>query len=381
MLMALPALELLDLNGSVVAQMPPGQVLVMNIAAIIWLLRQKLCGLQLLWFVVTLVWIACLVVSRRQIEGNLWSSLQAIGIVIVALLLTKYVKRDAPRYEKYLAVSFAIAVPALSLPAAIQSMVEAISQLPVVYDRLLFRFDSDLGLGWISSFAVIMNYNFVFRSLFVFNYNFQVMWIFLAAFSESFYAPPGRNTILLMNMWLGYAGFFLYCIMPAVGPAVFFEALFPAHLPAAGILAAVPVVDKIVGFRNAMPSLHAAASLLIWRGLRHSPCWHRSLGLCLIISTLVSTLGLGEHYAVDWVAAFPVVLWARGLSTLWVPVRVPERRNAILVGVLLTAGWVAVVRYGDIGLDAPWLIRSLALLSILLPALLDHRLARIGDRI
>ncbi len=285
-------------------------------------------------------------------------------------------RRDAPHYEKFIALASAFMLPTLSLPAAYQSMVQAIFQLPVVYDRLLFRFDSDLGLGWIAVFATIMNYSWAGRAFFIFNYNFQILWIVAAAVSETFYARPGRNMILLANMWLGYAGFMLYFLMPAVGPAAFFGGLFPAHLPAVDSLAAVPVVDKIIGFRNAMPSLHAAASLLIWLGLRHSPWWHRFLAGCLVVSTLVSTLGLGQHYAVDWVAALPLVLWARGVSTIWLPLRQAARCDAIIAGITLTAGWVLVVRYGQFGLDNAWIIRALALLSVAVPLLLERRLHR-----
>ncbi len=71
MLIALPAVEILDFIYSGAPQMPPGQVIVVNIAAITYLVRQKRYGLPLLWFVISLLWISALMVAHRQMAGNL----------------------------------------------------------------------------------------------------------------------------------------------------------------------------------------------------------------------------------------------------------------------------------------------------------------------
>jgi hypothetical protein len=110
--------------------------------------------------------------------------------------------------------------------------------------------------------------------------------------------------------------------------------------------------------------------------LRESPLWHRAVGAVVALCIMFSTLALGQHYAVDLIAAFPLVLLARGVCAIYLPVSLPARRNAILAGGILIGLWVLAVRGGPVSLALPGLIRLLACLSVAVPILLERRLAK-----
>lgn len=110
-------------------------------------------------------------------------------------------------------------------------------------------------------------------------------------------------------------GVFIYLIVPAVGPKVAFGARWPYHMPVdAAALSArhsiLPLISRNSP-RNCMPSLHAAWGLaLAFSG------WELGIGWGILfsfisLSIIAATLGLGEHYVVDLIVAFPftVALW------------------------------------------------------------------------
>jgi len=110
--------------------------------------------------------------------------------------------------------------------------------------------------------------------------------------------------------------------------------------------------------------------------LRESPLWHRAIGAVVVLCIVTSTLALGEHYAVDLIAAFPLVLLVRGVSATYFPLNLPARRDAILAGGILIGMWVLTVRYGPVSLELPEFIRILACLSLIVSILLERRLAK-----
>ena len=89
-----------------------------------------------------------------------------------------------------------------------------------------------------------------------------------------------------------------------------------------------------------MPSLHVAWALLVywlWRSSR----W-RWIVLAYLLLTMLATLGGGEHYLVDVVAAFPFALavWAL-CGTPWLP----ERALTLVSGLLGLLLWIAAIRF------------------------------------
>ena len=104
--------------------------------------------------------------------------------------------------------------------------------------------------------------------------------------------------------------------------------------------------------RNCMPSLHTAWALLLWwhsRWLR--PELRIAAGFWLGF-TILATLGFGAHYAFDVIVAFPSTLACRAACT-----RAAGRWWTVAWGILLTATWLMLLRYGL------WLLTESSLLT------------------
>ncbi len=94
-----------------------------------------------------------------------------------------------------------------------------------------------------------------------------------------------------------------------------------------------------------MPSLHMAWAVLLWWYARGLSWWTRVIALAFVVFTILSTLGLGEHYFVDLVVAFPFALMIRALFLFSFPWRNKERASAFLVGISGTFTWLGLLRF------------------------------------
>jgi PAP2 superfamily len=139
----------------------------------------------------------------------------------------------------------------------------------------------------------------------------------------------------------GVAAYLLYNLLPATGPHYVFGALFPDRLP--NPAAASPHLVAVgEAARNAVPSMHLACALLIFWACRNLPRWTKAAAGIYLVLTILATLGFGEHYVVDLVAAVP---YALAVHAVCLPGPSPARRDAILLGILLTLGWVLSLRF------------------------------------
>ncbi len=172
-----------------------------------------------------------------------------------------------------------------------------------------------------------------------------------AAFLYGAYRVRTRQPLAVLALFLTMmaAGLLEYVIFPAVGPGYAFRQSYPFRLPdLAGLTvgSAVPLMTIPVGARNCMPSLHFAGALVVWWSSRIWSGWGRLLAFVFLLGTVVSTLGLGEHYVADLVAAFPFALM---LQAGWT--HVPDsarhtRQAAFWIGCVLTVAWPLLLRYG-----------------------------------
>jgi hypothetical protein len=108
-----------------------------------------------------------------------------------------------------------------------------------------------------------------------------------------------------------------YMFLPASGPAYVFSG-WPLVLPPNGlhiIFSSAPP--------NCFPSNHMSiailATLAVWR-------WRvgRILGCTHIPLTIIGTLGLGEHYTIDLIAAVPYavcIFWVASKVVVWLPIQ------------------------------------------------------------
>ena len=134
----------------------------------------------------------------------------------------------------------------------------------------------------------------------------------------------------------GAAAYLLYNLLPACGPHYVFGSAFPNAMPDS---AAVKLVLAPVGeaARNAVPSMHIACAVLIWWSCEALPRWVRWAAALYLALTVLATLGFGEHYVVDLVAALPYAMALVAICN--------RRAGAAAVGVALTLAWLAALRF------------------------------------
>jgi len=188
----------------------------------------------------------------------------------------------------------------------------------------------------------------------------------------------GKNAfpVMLALLVTGPMGVLYYNMVPAAGPAHLFAHNFPWH-PFTIEQARNMVLDTVpvIGARNAIPSLHMAWVLLVWWNSRGLSRWIRGIALAFVIFTVMATMGLGEHYFVDLVVAFPFGLMVQALCQYRLPFATGARRAAFLFGVFASLTWMGMVSFATavfwISPLVPWLA---VLATIGISSLLAHRL-------
>jgi hypothetical protein len=170
---------------------------------------------------------------------------------------------------------------------------------PVVYDQWFFVADTWLGspswrlgqvlatyplLGWMAKFSYASSFYMTVFAVIV------TMVSQGVARGWKCFATVTSQTILA---WPFYEMF------PACGPVYAFSG-FPWHIPKL----VAPHVMRLNAYPNCMPSVHMTSALMFgfflgrWRVGR----WLGSVNVAL---TVLATLGLGEHYLIDLLAALP----------------------------------------------------------------------------
>jgi hypothetical protein len=161
------------------------------------------------------------------------------------------------------------------------------------YDWLLYRADRSLGLD-AQAFAAYCYATPWARSLLTVVYC-SLPLVFALAWLLS-----GRPTCMLRAVvFSALAAFVIYAVVPACGPGHVFAG-YPFTTPQMSRYSLIPATA-----RNAFPSLHLCWALLIQMNARGR--WLRVLLILFVILTGFATVGGGEHYFVDLVAAVPLV--------------------------------------------------------------------------
>jgi len=95
-----------------------------------------------------------------------------------------------------------------------------------------------------------------------------------------------------------------YSLCPATGPKYAFATLWPYSEPAM----LHPRADAVQGALNCMPSGHLIGALLFYWFSKTCNKYVRLAYAVFLGLTFLATLGLGEHYWIDLIAAVPVAL-------------------------------------------------------------------------
>ena len=218
---------------------------------------------------------------------------------------------------------------------------------PKTLDMFLFNFDASLGVQ--PSFKAGQ---FVLRSrwltrialLFYLALPIPVMLVYAQQLVRR---RNAAMTVFLGFFMAGPVAVVFYNLFPACGPIYLFGSRFPFAPPSALQFKEMLVQPVLVsGARNAFPSLHLAWVVLAWwyaEGLSH---WTKLFLVLFLAGTLLAILGLGEHYFIDLIAAFPFALMIHAGCALNIPWTDRHRLIPLLSGTLLLLGWIGLLRFG-----------------------------------
>ena len=173
----------------------------------------------------------------------------------------------------------------------------------------------------------------------------------------------GLLRAILLAAAVGYA---LYHVYPVVGPGPLFGARFPYGIASlAGPPQRLIDVTAIADPRNCMPSLHVGWALLIYWHARALGGPARAAGAFWLVSTIIATLAMGQHYLVDLVVAVPFAALIDALAGGGAPPRKISARGQLIAttGVLL-AVWYAILFLAPPGASGGLLVRLLALATV-----------------
>lgn len=152
---------------------------------------------------------------------------------------------------------------------------------------------------------------------------------------------------LAVLLLAGGVGGVLYNVVPATGPLYAFAHDFPWHyVPYKDLgsfaLEKMPIPAGIP--RNGMPSLHVAWVILLCWNSRKLPAWFRVAMVSYALTTVVATLGSGQHYLMDLVVSVPFALAVQaGASRMFYRRRLAA---SLVIGTGLTFAWLILIRFG-----------------------------------
>jgi hypothetical protein len=191
-----------------------------------------------------------------------------------------------------------------------------------------------------------------------------------------------RRVVSVLPLFLSLmaTGAVMYTIYPAIGPALAFAKLFPWNPPALSQITIQPMTVRDFA-RNCMPSLHLAGALGVWWNSRLWARWGRLLAGLFLCATIFATLALGEHYLIDLVVAVPFMMALQAAWTVSVPLAESRRRRALIVGTLLSALWIALLRYGlPLFFVSPMIPWGLIILTVSWSFVLEIQLSALGGK-
>lgn len=193
-------------------------------------------------------------------------------------------------------------------------MVLTVDLYPATLDVQAFLADEKLGGQWSFVLGRFLDEAPVLRIICLAIYNTLPLLFILVLVMElrSPKAPPVE--IFLPYLAAGLAGYALSMAFPVICPAFFFPDAWPHTTPSAAALVASPPVPEPTA-RTGMPSLHTAWVLLAFWHARPLGRRVRLLAGTYVVFTLLATLGLGQHYVVDLIVAFPFVLAVQAACT------------------------------------------------------------------
>jgi spermidine synthase len=238
---------------------------------------------------------------------------------------------------------------------------------PTTYDFAAYKFDLSMGMDFSSQLATLSTIFPLLEDLN--NRSYAILPHTISILYGLYVAKTEKIPInVLVVIFISTCGaIVLYHLIPVAGPKFAFWAmgqtdgvaqnLFPTNMPSLEVLESIApqgfgITPPYIPFkdgvslvpRNAIPSMHFGWALILWLiSLRHSMPTKILFGSLLIL-TIISTLGLGEHYLIDLVIAVPLILFAFALCDNF-----SDRKKKYITlfwGLTLTIFWCLYIRFG-----------------------------------
>lgn len=317
------------------------------------------------------------VVLRYPSTPMVWISL--LGVAgFLALLVHAFWSSGEERKRLLLGIS--LIAPSVALGFAMPSLLRRmITTHPKTLDLYLLSFDSSLkvqlsvtfGTAFAKSLWLAFAGTAFYKALPV-----PLAVVYAGRLKES---TRGGVEALIAFLIAGPLGIVIYNIFPACGPRYLFGASFPFRtLPVAEVSRVLLEPVAIGSYRNGMPSLHFAWVLLAWWYSRKLSIAERIIALVWFVFVGFAILGMGEHWLVDAVVAFPFCVVVRAISAYSLKISDVRRLEPLGFGVGVAA-WLVALRYAPdffwVSPLIPWaLVASTVALSILQNAKLDNAL-------
>jgi hypothetical protein len=174
------------------------------------------------------------------------------------------------------------------------------NSFPMKYDYFLYLVDKNLGVSAFSLARLLTEWQ---RSILFIVYQ-SLVYVMILWYIVSLKRKDGKPRTLLTAYLVNFlTGPCLYLIVPARGPRHAFGNLFPAGNPDVA-----PVLVRLGGWPNAIPSLHVSTALLFV--LFAGESWVlRCFAWSYLAGTVAATLAF-EHYLIDLVIAAPFACFA-----------------------------------------------------------------------
>jgi hypothetical protein len=168
----------------------------------------------------------------------------------------------------------------------------------------------------------------------------------------------------------------LYVMCPGTGPFYAFPNMFPDHLPDPQSVPLHLASFAPMAPRNAMPSLHFSWGVLLWRSTAGARNAVRFASGTFALLTLVATIGTGEHYFVDLIAAVPFIVALEAIAA-HSSISLYQRFTPLVAGIGLFIVWIGAVRNADRVVPALFshqaVVWVLAVTTVLISALVALR--------
>ncbi|HXM11795.1 MAG TPA: phosphatase PAP2 family protein [Terriglobales bacterium] len=251
---------------------------------------------------------------------------------------------------------------------------------PKTFDLYLYSFDCSLRVQFSFLVGQIFSQHLWFRFVALLFYIALPLPLALVYAAQLRRRSTAALPVMLAFLVTGPLGVLFYNLVPATGPVHIFGPGFPWHpLSTSQVRDLVLQTIPVKGARNAIPSLHMAWVLLIWWNSKGLSRWVRGIALAFVIFTFLATLGIGEHYFVDLVVAFPFALMVQALCWYRLPFQNGSRRQAFLFGTFASLAWMALVSFATpffwISPVIPW---AMVIGTVSISIFLMHHLQNTG---